>query len=262
MYEQSHLGYFGKIPANGDFVRHRLPPEFISQWDQWLQSGIASSKVQLGADGWLDTYLTSPVWRFALSEGVCNEQAWAGIMLPSVDRVGRYFPLTLAAPVTSNERLFSVAQNDEDWFVEVERAALSTLDQKIDVEQFTIEADSLSAPPNARTENEPRFTAAPESNYENTDHWLIDVAPPNQLIRSTFFLVQSILLRDLPHLSLWWTGGSERVQPCVFISAGLPPASGFVALLDGNWDQWGWNNRHAIAPSSMVDGQEPPNSTL
>jgi len=51
---------------------------------------VASSKEQMG-DEWLDTYLTSPIWRFVLSSGVIDTQHWAGIMLPSVDQVGLSF---------------------------------------------------------------------------------------------------------------------------------------------------------------------------
>ena len=48
-------------------------------------------------EGWLETYLTAPVWRFALAAGCCGPAA-AGIWLPSVDRVGRYYPLRAGVP--------------------------------------------------------------------------------------------------------------------------------------------------------------------
>ena len=88
-------GLFGKLPAHGDFIYRDLPPSFINVWDEWLQGYVGSVKEQLG-DAWLDVYLTSPIWRFAFGEGVIDENVWAGIMLPSVDRVGRYFPFSIA----------------------------------------------------------------------------------------------------------------------------------------------------------------------
>ncbi|MCG8100523.1 MAG: type VI secretion system-associated protein TagF, partial [Candidatus Thiodiazotropha taylori] len=87
-------GLYGKIPSLGDFVTRRLPRGFIAPWETWMQEAIANSREQLG-DFWLDNYLTSPMWRFALSPGICGEQGWAGILMPSVDRVGRYYPFTL-----------------------------------------------------------------------------------------------------------------------------------------------------------------------
>lgn len=97
-------GFYGKLPALGDFVSRRLPRQFIEPWDQWLQSAIAASREQLGSD-WLDVYLTSPIWRFGLGAGVCGTGAWAGVLMPSVDKVGRYYPLTLAVPVPEAQSL-------------------------------------------------------------------------------------------------------------------------------------------------------------
>ena len=88
-------GFYGKIPSLGDFVSRRLPRRFITPWETWLQEAMANSRQQLG-DSWLDNYLTSPMWRFALTPGICGESGWAGIIMPSVDRVGRYYPFTLA----------------------------------------------------------------------------------------------------------------------------------------------------------------------
>ena len=94
-------GFFGKIPGHGDFIDRGLSAGFKETWDNWLQHGLASSKAVIG-ENWLDTYLTSPVWRFVLCTGVCGSDPWAGIIIPSVDRVGRYFPLTIATSLPSD----------------------------------------------------------------------------------------------------------------------------------------------------------------
>ena len=57
---------------------------------------IAGSRA-LARDAWLPAYLESPVWRFALPPGMCGDLAVLGLMLPSVDKAGRYFPLSFAA---------------------------------------------------------------------------------------------------------------------------------------------------------------------
>src|SRR5690606_39018525 len=88
-------GFYGKLPSRGDFVSRRLPQPFVATWDAWLQQGIAASQAALG-QRWLDVYLTSPIWRFALAPQVCGGAAYIGVLVPSVDRVGRYFPLTAA----------------------------------------------------------------------------------------------------------------------------------------------------------------------
>ena len=89
-------GFYGKLPARGDFVRAGLPRDFTDPWDDWLQSVIAGSRSLMG-EAWLPAFLEAPVWRFTLPPGMCGAQAALGLMLPSVDRAGRYFPLTFAA---------------------------------------------------------------------------------------------------------------------------------------------------------------------
>ncbi len=44
----------------------------------------------------MDAWLTAPVWRFSLPPGACGPDPVLGLMLPSVDRVGRGYPLTVA----------------------------------------------------------------------------------------------------------------------------------------------------------------------
>jgi type VI secretion system protein ImpM len=90
------VGFYGKLPARGDFVRAGLPRDFTDRWDEWLQSVLAGSRALMG-EAWLPAFLEAPVWRFALPAGMCGERAVLGLMLPSVDRTGRYFPLTFAA---------------------------------------------------------------------------------------------------------------------------------------------------------------------
>ena len=90
------VGFFGKLPSHGDFLRRQVSDAFVGVWDGWLQECLAASRAELG-DRWLDVYLTSPVWRFACAAGTCGPAPVVGVMVPSVDRVGRYFPLTLVA---------------------------------------------------------------------------------------------------------------------------------------------------------------------
>jgi type VI secretion system protein ImpM len=89
-------GLFGKLPDHRDFVRRSLPESFVGPWDAWLSAALAESRARLGT-GWLAAFLEAPVWRFALAGGLCGPQGAAGVLAPSVDAVGRHFPLTLAA---------------------------------------------------------------------------------------------------------------------------------------------------------------------
>jgi type VI secretion system protein ImpM len=92
------FGFCGKLPARGDFVSARLPRRFVDPWHDWLQHMLAGSRDLLG-DAWLPAWLEAPIWNFALAPGLCGTDAMIGLWLPSVDRIGRYFPLTIAAPI-------------------------------------------------------------------------------------------------------------------------------------------------------------------
>jgi type VI secretion system protein ImpM len=95
-------GLFGKLPAQGDFVRRHLPDSFCGPWDAWLQAGIAVAREELG-ENFSQAWDAAPAWRFRLPSGACGPDAVAGVLLPSEDFVGRRFPLTLAALLTPGE---------------------------------------------------------------------------------------------------------------------------------------------------------------
>lgn len=127
------VGFYGKVPCAGDFVTRSLPAAFVSPWDAWLQQALLASRARLG-DQWTELYLKSPIWRFALQPQTCGPQAWAGVLMPSVDRAGRYFPLTMAAPIPATASTLLTVTSAEFWFTYLERIALWALEPEATVE--------------------------------------------------------------------------------------------------------------------------------
>jgi type VI secretion system protein ImpM len=92
----ARAGLFGKLPARGDFVRENLPRDFTDIWDAWWQRGLGETQ-RLPREEWLAAWLEAPVWCFILPPGLCGRNGVLGLWLPSVDKAGRYSPLTIAA---------------------------------------------------------------------------------------------------------------------------------------------------------------------
>jgi type VI secretion system protein ImpM len=93
---EAHAGLFGKLPARGDFVRMDLPRDFTDAWDDWWQRSLLATQNR-PPDEWQAAWLEAPVWRFVLPPGLCGRNGVLGLWLPSVDKAGRYSPLTIAA---------------------------------------------------------------------------------------------------------------------------------------------------------------------
>ncbi len=129
-------GFFGKTPSRGDFVQRGLDQAWIKGIDAWLQQCIQSRRTGLG-DGWLNSYLTSPIWRFCISPGVLDSNAWIGAVMPSVDRVNRHFPLLVAASLPETNGVIAAAAANAGWFNEMEQQLLATLDDDdLDLDAF------------------------------------------------------------------------------------------------------------------------------
>jgi type VI secretion system protein ImpM len=144
------FGAFGKMPALGDFFRLDLPQGFVDAWDIWLQTALVTGRAALGAR-WNDCFLTAPLWRFSLAPGLAGSQAITGVMMASVDRVGRQFPLTLAAPHpvgASPERVHLAATS---LFDDLETIALDMLEDGMTRERLAERLSGLRLPPVSAT---------------------------------------------------------------------------------------------------------------
>lgn len=234
----AQAGIFGKLPTLGDFVTRRLPVSLVEPWDLWLQNALSDSRDQL-SDDWLDIYLTSPIWRFVLSPSVVDQSAWAGILMPSVDRVGRYFPLTLAAPLRPNDTVLRVMTEENDWFNAAEALLLSCLETDFDMEGFDQHLASLGVPSSVSADDggSPLPTTAEQP---TATAWRIATAGNANIDAASLPLLRQTLSELFFAYSLWWTDGSERISPSLLACQGLPPIHGYCAMLAGDWKRGGW----------------------
>ncbi len=222
----TQIGLFGKLPSHGDFIERNLVRSFTTPWDDWLQRGLASSRELIG-DNWLDFYLTSPVWRFFLSNGCIDSGAWAGVVLPSVDSVGRYFPLTFALPVTesSNPHLFLI--KNSVWYEALEDIAIESLQQGFDADDTLLHLKNINHQAIFRSEKA----------TTNTNNGWIFSSRDNKLSSNYALLLQQLqnttLSSSTESQSLWWNRASPNRDSSLINCRGLPNAQQFTFMLNG-----------------------------
>ncbi|WEN14478.1 type VI secretion system-associated protein TagF [Rhodanobacter sp. AS-Z3] len=223
-------GFFGKLPCAGDFVQRRLPSSFVDVWDGHFETAVAESRNELGT-GWRDAYHASPVWRFLLGAGVCGDSAWLGIMGPGVDRVGRCFPMVIAAPLASDPAATSRALTEAvGWLKAAENVhAEAQADARITVEAFDGQVADLGDPLARRFSA--ASTALPEVDWRAATHWRL---PLPAVPSAEAFLAElwGRLASTSGTWCLWWTAGSERVPACALATNGLPAPAAYAAFLD------------------------------
>jgi type VI secretion system protein ImpM len=206
----------------------------------WLQSAFAASKKQLG-EGWLEAYLTSPIYRFVLSPGLCGEECRIGIMMPSVDWVGRYYPFILGAGLDEPGNPFHLLQRHNRWFEQAQALALSALEDDFELDALVHSVAALDTLINQAHIASNAILCAAEGDARGDCLLIRETLNSPTGLDALYPTLLHNTLREVCHAySLWWTAGSEKVAPSILISQGLPPADSVAALLVGDWDQRGW----------------------
>lgn len=225
-------GFFGKLPCAGDFVQRRLPASFVDAWDRHFETAVAHSRDALG-DTWHEAFHASPAWRFALAPGVCGEAAWVGVMGPGADRVGRCFPMVIAAPLSD---VAAAIGDGAEWFERAEqlhRAAQA--DAGIGVDDFDAQVAALGSPLDA---GQTRPDPWREVDWTAASHWRLPL-PAHGGATALADLWKR--LGAVPgRWCLWWTDGAGRVPASVLATDGLPGAEAYAGLLDAGQGTAAW----------------------
>lgn len=226
------FGAFGKMPALGDFFRLNLPQGFIEPWDVWLQSALLAARSALGTR-WNECFLTAPMWRFTLASGLAGPQAMTGVMMASVDRVGRQFPLTLAAPLpagSSPERVHLAATR---LFDRLETIALDMLEDGMTRDTLAHRLTELDLPTVALVSAKPAVRAG--------SAWMMFARDEETLLAE---LAGDVVARSYNRPSLW-SAVSDTGGQHLLVCEGLPDATIAPALFELEAPVWQGRGQHA-----------------
>jgi len=213
---------FGKLPQRRDFISHGMPKALLNAWEEWLEQAVAHSRKALG-EGFDDRYMVMPAWRFWFGRAVFGVSA-CGVLIPSVDGVGRKFPLTLFALAPEGHSLDALFDPMETVFSAMEARLLDALSAdtgaRFDVAEVL---DDLPQPPMHAEGEAPAGSAEREAD---------DAAP------AIGRLLQEACRADHRRLaegaSYFWTAGhADAAAPAWFSCSGLPQPHVFAAMLDG-----------------------------
>jgi type VI secretion system protein ImpM len=243
------VGFFGKLPSHGDFVHRRISQSFLEVWDRWLQQCIAESKARLG-DDWLNSYLTSPIWHFSMSADICGPEPYQGLIMPSVDRVGRYFPLCIVATGPADVSPFSVAAQNRSWFHKASGLLLSCLDeQPPSLDEFDWAVKELAE--DLEQHSEMREVESPSNQLKCRSWRLID--PPGTAAGVSLLRLADGVIRDRAGpCSLWWSEGSEEQSIAALVSQMLPEPGWYADMLT---EIGASDGSESAIPEDWFDGQ-------
>jgi type VI secretion system protein ImpM len=215
-------GLFGKLPQKRDFVALGIPNAVLHPFETWLQSAVAASRNELGGD-WEELFLVAPIWRFWLGQEILG-QVCAGALMPSVDKVGRFFPLAIMhVTAPGQEGVPPVFSPVDDWYAEIESRLLSVLAEDAEMEIASLTA-GLAEPG-----GQPEPPGPPGEIFKGGIIWTGEAgSAAGDLVRS---LLEADYWQAAAGRSFWWTGGGSGGRPVAHVRPGLPDPYFFTRML-------------------------------
>jgi type VI secretion system protein ImpM len=206
---------FGKLPARRDFLTVNLSGAVLLTWESWLQKGLASSKHRLGP-AWHTHYLKAPLWRFLIGRAICGRPI-TGVFMPSVDGVGRAFPLSILFEAEDHTELSIPDSPDhQDWHKQAEDFLLDALDEPDTVNPVLVALAALEPPPLHPRQINPTL---------HNVHGCLGSETMSALLKDT------MLKMTQEEFCFFWTIGGADYPARIWGSRGLPPADMFTEFL-------------------------------
>lgn len=222
------IGFYGKLPAFGDFISRNVPPIFVEQWDNWLLQSLETASYQLN-ENWQRLYLSAPIWRFFISSGVVSEHAYLGLTMPSVDKVGRLYPFTLVVALNQINNPFTLMTSLHPSMTKIEDFLIALLDEDtIDLEDVLTQL------------NKEITRAAPclfpplcqSAELAESEVFRCEMSSLNELGSAVLAMTVNLVKHQFEDYSLWWSTGSLSRPPQFRLFENLPAPQAFATFLD------------------------------
>jgi type VI secretion system protein ImpM len=214
-------GIFGKLPAKRDFIAYGVERPLLGLIEGWMQSSVAASRDVLGAR-WQELFLAAPIWRFWLGTGVAPFTT-CGALMPSVDGVGRYFPLSILAAAPPGAEIPPPPDAGlEQWCTAAEALLLQCLEDDPGGEPAALAA-ALGDPPL-------RAASAPAERSDVPRVWVSEDGSLDGAFGALSGLDDAA--RHAAR-SYWWTLGGDNHPAQLWAVDGMPRPEVFAAFISG-----------------------------
>ncbi len=169
--------------------------------------------------------------------------------MPSVDRVGRYFPLSIVSPVSKGASALSFAISAARWFDAAERILLTVLSesepdlnvfdrQVLELTQNLVDLDCLQRPPAQKS--------------DAGEYWKLEVPGDSSAGLAMCSLAGGIIVDHVGPTSWWWTLDRETGSATYVAVRNLPSPVAYATLLGATSTLAIPQNRQHTVPVSRV----------
>jgi type VI secretion system ImpM family protein len=253
----ARLGFHGKLPALGDFVSRGWSAEFSDALDRFVQTAMAAAYAEtparvLEAQG--------RAVALAIRPGTWGRSGWVGLLAPSEDRVGRYFPICVGLETDAQDppELLAPGWPSRRWTDELLERVLRV---QVDAQgaQALMEAlpetdrwmtgwcqgsavpDTVSArlPEDAQT-----WRGAAQVAFAGPWARLSEPQRVSALQAAARARVFGVVMAEDGSHHTWFADGSAQ------------NGSAFAALFDGRWAHWGWALEDDPDDTTVTDGDD------
>lgn len=221
-------GLFGKHASRRDLIAIDVPATFLSAYEPWLQASVSASRERLGPN-WQKAYLRAPIWRFWLGSDLCGTIV-LGALMPSLDEIGRYYPLTVLAAAKSSAAIPPPEfETHESWFKAVESFLLATLTPGVSHARVAAGVAALPFP----STYSPSAARAPVVPLAMGG--VLCPLDDHPLTRIFASLRHADWAGAYAGRAFFWTEGGVGFRPMAFATRTLPHPDLFAAMLNGDF---------------------------
>jgi type VI secretion system protein ImpM len=181
-------------------------------WEAWLATLVVAAREALGRS-WPDDWLTAPLWHFALGRDLAPPNGAAGVLVASMDRVGRFFPFTVIG--LSGRGSDAGTADLHGWAGTAEALTLSALEDGFDPAGLDAALVALGPPP------------ALGGRDQATGYW--------PLVFDGDWPIQDAVRAPGPDQSNWFCRGSDRVPATLLRCPSLPDRAAAAAMITGDF---------------------------